>query len=240
MDYIHRCDFWSSKESFVQQNFILKFLHLQVQPLNFPNTRMWMLWNTRMTAQLFPLFGSLFLRTALLPLSAHHSTHRPRQQSLNHTAYSVLRFPSQQNSSLVSDPHNKSDHNYLSIIHHSNALSLLSILWPTHQIRPQLPLHYTSQQCSLAPSISVSDHPFLTCQSTLMALAKWPFSTTPTTLQPTNSRPEKPAQICIKEVTFPRRVLMMAKSTKRIALGADQPSALWLPWLGFSVIFPQL
>jgi len=29
----------------------------------------------------------------------------------------------------------------------------------------------------------------------------------------------------------------MTKSTKRIALGADQPSAFRLPWLSFSVIF---
>jgi hypothetical protein len=29
----------------------------------------------------------------------------------------------------------------------------------------------------------------------------------------------------------------MAKTSKRIAFGADQPSALWLPWLRFSVIF---
>jgi len=29
----------------------------------------------------------------------------------------------------------------------------------------------------------------------------------------------------------------MAKSTKRNAFGADQPSALWLPWLRLSVIF---
>ena len=34
-----------------------------------------------------------------------------------------------------------------------------------------------------------------------------------------------------------RRPLAVAKSTKRIAFGADQPSAIRLPWLRFSVIF---
>jgi hypothetical protein len=50
-----------------------------------------------------------------------------------HTTFSVLRLPPQQNSlSLVSDPCTKVDHNYFSIIHHSNALfPLLSLFLVT-------------------------------------------------------------------------------------------------------------
>ena len=45
--------------------------------------------NTHMQSHLFPLFNSPFHLTALLPLSGHQSTQRPRQRSLkNHSIFS--------------------------------------------------------------------------------------------------------------------------------------------------------
>jgi len=88
--------------------------------------------------------------------------------------HSVLRIPSQHNSfSLVFDPRTKSDHNYFSIIHQSNTHThCLSLSEPQNQAL--LPI---TAKHSLTPSISVSDHPSLTCQSTLTAKpsksAKW-------------------------------------------------------------------
>jgi hypothetical protein len=74
--------------------------------------------------------------------------------------------------SLVSDPNTKSVCNYFSIMHHSNAPSVYSSLCSA--LQNQAPLPITAKR-SLAPSVSVPDHPSPTCQSTLTALAKRPF-----------------------------------------------------------------
>ena len=47
--------------------------------------------NTHMTAHLFPLFTAPFLLTVLLPVSAHHSPHRPDASSL-HSNPTVLPY----------------------------------------------------------------------------------------------------------------------------------------------------
>ena len=49
--------------------------------------------DTHMTVQLLPLFSPLFHLTAFLPLSAHQSTHRPRQQLLNHQSKALSCSP---------------------------------------------------------------------------------------------------------------------------------------------------
>jgi len=138
---------------------------------------------TPISSHLFPLLSPPFHPTALLPPSAHQSATRPRQQLLNrHSIFSPPFFlHSEIPLSLVSDPSAKFACNYFFITHQSNTLSLslplyLSIsisLTPVSFLCSKTEHHFPSQQCSLVPPISVSDHP---SQSILMALAKRPFS----------------------------------------------------------------
>jgi hypothetical protein len=112
-----------------------------------------------MTVHLLPLFSFPPSLTAELLLSSLWTMHQIRPQvSLCHTSEQQPSLPLS-----LSRP-------YLSL---SNS-SLCSV----SQNQAQLPI---TAQHSLAASIGVSSHPSLTCQSTLIALAKQPFYVPQTT-----------------------------------------------------------
>lgn len=84
-------------------------------------------WEHPMPSHLRPLFSPTFRFTTLLPLTAHPSTHRPRQQSLN--CQSNIQF--------------------CAFLHSKTPLTSLRLM---HRIRPQHFPHYRSEQ---PPSLSL-------------------------------------------------------------------------------------
>jgi len=117
-------------------------------------------WEYPMSSHLRPLFSPPFRFTALLPLSAHPSTHQPRQQSLNrHGMFSSPLLFTARPLSLVSDSRTESDRNNFPITDRSNSpplsssrsnASLSSVL----QNQASLPITATLSP----PAISISCH----------------------------------------------------------------------------------
>jgi hypothetical protein len=132
----------------------------------------------------------------------------PTQQHISFLCL-VLRLPSQSFFCLHTAPCTDSDNSRLTI----TAMLPLSNSSLCSTLQNQAPLPITAKR-SLAASISVSDHPSLTCQSTLMALARRPFyvpqtmgidaaSHTYQLCQLANGKAEQTAELSIKEASFP-------------------------------------